>query len=154
MYPIVPNGFADHEIPMKNGYISLGIYPTCSGPNPYWYLDRSLLLIIIPITTKNWHFSIVMFVYQRVISYITTLFGPWHTPVDPRGILSFKTSLRFAPRRVRRVACAPGATSQRVALRRNVEPWLQRICSGGFNLGKKGNLNIVCMYFIDLIDFC
>ena len=22
--PIVPNGFADHEIPMKNGYKSLG----------------------------------------------------------------------------------------------------------------------------------
>ena len=24
VYPIVPNGFADHEIPMKNGYKSLG----------------------------------------------------------------------------------------------------------------------------------
>ena len=32
VYPIVPNGFADQTIPMKNGYKSLG-YPTFSGPN-------------------------------------------------------------------------------------------------------------------------
>ena len=32
--PIVPNGFADQTIPMKNGYFIGNINPTFSGPNP------------------------------------------------------------------------------------------------------------------------
>ena len=30
VYPIVPNGFADHIIPMKNGYFIGNINPTFS----------------------------------------------------------------------------------------------------------------------------
>ena len=33
--PIVPNGFADHEIPMKNGYVIGNINPTFSD-KPIW----------------------------------------------------------------------------------------------------------------------
>ena len=38
VYPIVPNGFADHEIPFLNGYFIGNINPTFSGPNPYVHL--------------------------------------------------------------------------------------------------------------------
>ena len=61
--PIVANGFADHEIPMKNGYFIGNIYPTFSDI-PIWWSSHRLTywnwLKIMPKkeTKRNNSFSI------------------------------------------------------------------------------------------------
>ena len=50
VYPIVPNGFADHEIPMKNGYFIGKINPTFSDKPKDVYVKMAPFIVERPST--------------------------------------------------------------------------------------------------------
>ena len=86
VYPIVPNGFADQTIPMKNGYVIGNINPTFSSQLYSQYKPLLLvLLIIIPL-------SLLLNCYFQVQTHI--FHGFWQASAAVLEINCWKSSAR------------------------------------------------------------